>query len=431
MGGVAIRGDVGVAPRVRVIGAGLSGLAAAVELAAAGRQVSLYDQAGHAGGRCRSFFDETLCRTIDNGNHLVLSGNRSIAAYLARIGAGDRLTGPSRAAFPFIDLATGERWTVRPGAGRVPWWIFSDRRRVPGTRPGEYLSAWRLARAPASATVADCVGRSGALFRRFWEPLAVSALNTAAEEGAAGLLWPVLRETFGRGEAACRPRLAARGLGHCFVEPALEFLRRHGAEIRLHARLRAIETEDRRIRRLRFSGGEDEDVGSGEAIVLAVPPAAAAGLVPGLTVPTSSRAIVNAHFLVREAVAAPHFLGLIGAQAHWIFWRDDVASVTVSAADGLAEEKADTVAACLWPEVRAALALPDETPVAVRIVKEKRATFAQTPAEAVRRPSCRTRFENLFLAGDWTDTRLPATLEGSVRSGHTAAGYICESSSSA
>jgi uncharacterized protein with NAD-binding domain and iron-sulfur cluster len=85
----------------------------------------------------------------------------------------------------------------------------------------------------------------------------------------------------------------------------------------------------------------------------------------------------------------------------------------------------------LWPEVRAALALPEDTPAAVRIVKEKRATFAQTPAEVARRPSCRTRFANLFLAGDWTDTRLPATLEGSVRSGHTAAGYICDSSSSA
>lgn len=418
-------------PRVHVIGAGLSGLAAAVELVAAGRPVSVYEQAGHAGGRCRSFFDDSLGRTIDNGNHLVLSGNRSIAAYVARIGAADRLIEAGRAAFPFVDLLSGERWTIRPAPGRIPWWILSRSRRVPGTVPTEYLSAVRLARAPASATVTDCVGRTGVLYRRFWEPLAVSALNTAAEEGSARLLWPVLRETFGRGEAACRPLLTAHGLGHCFVEPALAFLRQSGTEIQFHARLRGIETDAGVVNRLGFAGGEEVNIARGDVVVLAVPPSAAVTLVPGLVVPNAYRAIVNAHFRVRSPIAEPDFLGVIGGAAHWIFRREDVVSVTVSAADGLAAETAEVVTARLWPEVCSALSLPDAEPAAVRIVKEKRATFAQTPIEAARRPACRTRLTNLFLAGDWTDTGLPATIEGSVRSGHTAAGYICESSSDA
>ena len=415
-----------MAGRVHIVGGGLAGLAAAVELAAAGRPVTVYEQAGYAGGRCRSFFDESLRRTIDNGNHLVLSGNASLAAYLHRIGAGDRLSGPARAAFPFVDLATGERWTVRIGAGRIPWWVLSPSRRIPGTRLGEYAAALRLARAGAGRTVAECVDAEGTLYRRFWEPLTVAALNTAADEGAAQLLWPVLRETFGRGEAACRPRIATRGLADSFVDPALAFLQRHGADMRLHARLRSIDVTGGRVRLLRFAGGGGTEVpvGADEVVVLAVPAAAAAALLPGLLTPQASRAIVNAHFRTDRPVTVPDFLGLVGATAQWIFRRDDIVSVTVSAADGLAEESNETIAARLWSEVRQALQLPAADLPPWRIVKEKRATFAQTPAEVARRPGARTAIGNLLLAGDWTDTGLPATIEGSVRSGHTAAACV-------
>jgi uncharacterized protein with NAD-binding domain and iron-sulfur cluster len=121
---------------------------------------------------------------------------------------------------------------------------------------------------------------------------------------------------------------------------------------------------------------------------------------------------------------------LVGATSQWIFVREDVASVTVSAANGLDEEPNEVITAKLWPEVRLALDLADAGPTAWRIVKEKRATFAQTPSELVRRPGVRTRIANLFLAGDWTDTGLPATLEGSVRSGHTAAASVLSSATS-
>jgi len=168
--------------------------------------------AGQAGGRCRSYHDAALDRRIDNGNHLLLSGNHAAMAYLREIGADDSLTGPARAVFPFVDLQTGERWTLRPSAGLVPWWVLSPSRRVPGTRLADYLRGLRVLTADPDATVADTVDPESPLFRRFWEPLAAAALNTDAREGAARLLAPVLRETFGRGEAACRPRIAADGL---------------------------------------------------------------------------------------------------------------------------------------------------------------------------------------------------------------------------
>ncbi len=412
-------------PRTHVIGAGVAGLAAAVSLVRSGRRVTVHEAGGQAGGRCRSYHDARLGCLIDNGNHLLLSGNRSAMRYLEEVGAADALVGPAAARFPFLDVRSGRRWEVRPNAGRLPWWILRAGRRVPGTRVRDHLSALRLAMAGPDRTVADCVGNRGVLYERFWEPLAVAALNTPAGAGAAGLLRSVLRETFAKGEAACRPRFARRGLSHAFVDPALRLLRRRGATVRLGRRLRGIGYSGGKAWRLDF-GAAAIALGEGDSVILAVPPAAAAGLVPSLTVPEESNPIVNAHFRLPAPAGLPAdlpFLGLVGGTAQWLFARGDVASVTVSAAGALAGESAEEIARRTWADVATALGLGlDRTALpAYRVVKERRATFAQTPGEVRRRPGTRSGFSNLHLAGDWIDTGLPATIEGAVRSGCRAA----------
>ncbi|MFO1153461.1 MAG: hydroxysqualene dehydroxylase HpnE [Rhodospirillales bacterium] len=411
-----------MAATVHIVGAGLSGLAAAVDLAADGVPVILYEAAPYAGGRCRSYYDPVVGRIIDNGNHLVLSGNRAIARYLGILGVRDRLAGPADAEFPFLDVASGERWSVRPSAGPLPWWIFARDRRVPGSRPADYLAGLRLARAAPEETVAGCLG-NGPLFHRFWEPLAVGVLNTPAEEGAAWLLWPVLRETFGRGAAACRPLIAREGLGHCFVEPALAFLTQHRATIRLATRVREIELAGDRITCL-VTTTDRVEMGDNDVVILAVPAPVAADLVP-VTTPDAHAAIVNGHFRLDHPASGsgpgPSLLGLVGGLCHWLFLRGDVASVTISAADHLLDQPAGDLAAAMWADVAIALGESAQTVPPCRVVREKRATFRQTPEQVARRPRCATRWSNLFLAGDWTDTGLPATLEGSVRSGNSAA----------
>src|SRR5215468_8290778 len=166
--------------RVHVVGAGLAGLAAALHLSEAGRTVVLHEASRQAGGRCRSYLDTTLGCRIDNGNHLLIAGNTAAMAYLDGIGARDTLVGPAEPAYPFLDLASGERWTLRPNLGRIPWWIWSRSRRVPGTSARDYLRALSLRRARAEATVAAMLAE-GVLFRSLWQPLAVAALNTEAE----------------------------------------------------------------------------------------------------------------------------------------------------------------------------------------------------------------------------------------------------------
>ncbi|MEE8393109.1 MAG: hydroxysqualene dehydroxylase HpnE [Rhodospirillales bacterium] len=409
---------------VHIVGAGLAGLACAVKLVKAGRKagnkVCVYEATRHAGGRCRSFDDSKLGRRIDNGNHLTLSGNRSLMEYMGDIGAAGALTGPREPEFEFLDIKSGLRWTIRPNGGPIPWWIFSPSRRVPTTSAGDYLEGVRLGRSGPDATVAGCLDNNSQLYRRFWEPLTVAVLNTPAHEAAAGLLWAVIRETFMRGGAACRPLMARVGLSESFIDPAMAFLGHWGCRVQFNRRIKSMDFGGDRVRGLDLEG-ERIGIGDGDSVVLAVPPCAAAGLVAGLSVPSQGRAIVNAHFILPKSMDRVSILGLIGGLGQWLFVRGDVASVTISAAGSIAGDEAGSIARLLWPEVALALGLGEQPPGAYRIIKERRATFAQTPEQSRMRPSTESNWKNLFLAGDWTDTGLPATIEGAVRSGQKAA----------
>ena len=418
--------------RVHVVGAGISGLSCAVRLVRQGRAVTLYEAAAQAGGRCRSYFDAKLERTIDNGNHMLLSANEAALSYLEEIGARDTLCGPPRAIFPFVDLRSGERWCLRPNAGPLPWWIFAPGRRAPGTRAGAHLAGLRLAFAGPDETVADRLDPADPLWERLWEPLTVAALNTAPHEASARMLWSVVRRTFGRGEAACRPMIARDGLSASFVDPALALLGEAGAQVRFSQRLRAIGFEGDLAVRLDFAE-HSVAIGPGEQVVAALPPAVAGTLVPDLLVPADSRPIVNGHIrLAGRPRLAPRmsqdqpFLGLVGGAAQWLFLRGDVVSLTTSAAADFADRPTEEIAERFRADAAAALDLdPGEQPQ-IRIVKERRATFAQTPEATRRRAPARTKWRNLVLAGDWTDTGFPATIESAVRSGRAAARIVTE-----
>jgi squalene-associated FAD-dependent desaturase len=408
-----------VSETIHVVGAGLAGLACALRLADAGRRVALYEAARMAGGRCRSYFDATLGLTIDNGNHLLLSGNAAARDYAKRIGASDALVGPDECAFDFLDARTGERWRLRPNASRVPWWIFVANRRVPGAGPLAYFDAGKLLFAKGDATIGETMRCHGPLWERLWRPVLLSALNTEPEEASAALAGAVLRETLAAGGDACRPMVAKGGLGDALIEPALRTLHAAGVEPRFGARLRELSFDGSRVAALRF-GDSEAALGKGDAVVLATPPWIAQELVPGLVAPNEFRAIVNAHFKIAPPPGQPLLLGMIGTLTEWLFAFDDRLSVTISGADRLIDDSREALAENIWAEVSAATGLPPALPP-WQIVKEKRATFAATPAQEKRRPDAKTAWDNLWLAGDWTNTGLPATIEGSIRSGYKAA----------
>jgi squalene-associated FAD-dependent desaturase len=411
-----------MARTIHIIGAGLAGLSAALKLSARGDSVIVHEATAFAGGRCRSYYDATLGMPIDNGNHLLLSGNRAALDYLRDIGADGHLLGPAHAEFPFVDLASRERWTLRFNDGRLPLWILDTRRRVPGTGPLDYLPLWRLLRPAPGAAVGELIACDGLVYKRLVEPLLLAALNIDPPHGAARLASAVVRETLGAGGRACRPLIARDGLGPTLIGPALATLAQRGGGIHLEHQLCAVHFADDRIEALEF-GGETIALSTDDAVVLAVPPYAAAALVNGLEVPNEFRAIVNAHFRIEPPAGAPPILGVLNGIVEWIFTFPGRVSVTISAADRLIDSARDVLAKSIWDEVASVTGLPAALPP-WQIVRERRATFAATPAQDAKRPGAETRWRNLVLAGDWTDTGLPATIESAIRSGHRAAAVI-------
>ena len=405
--------------RATIAGAGLAGLSAAVVLRRAGLPVRLTDAAAQAGGRCRSYHDPQIGRVIDNGNHLVLSGNQAVARFRAAIGAATPLAGPDNAEFAFCDLATGERWTIRVNDGRIPWWIARPSRRVPRSGVVDYLPILRLLDS-REARVDERFTTIGPAWERLLEPVLLAALNTPPAEASARLTAHVLRETIVKGGTAMRPLIAEPSLAAAFIDPAVAWLDAAGSPLVTGKRLRAIGFDSDRVVSLDWGGGP-EPVGMDEAVVLAVPPWVSAALVTALVVPDRFHAIVNAHFDHPAPAGAPPMLGLLGGTAEWLFAFPDRLSITISAAERLVDTDREEIARSCWADVRKALGIDAPLP-RWQVVKEKRATFAATPEQNAKRPPARTRWRNLFLAGDWTDTGLPATIEGALRSGETAAG---------
>ncbi len=408
--------------RIHIIGAGLAGLAAAIRLGKGDREIVLHEATDHAGGRCRSYYEPALDAVIDNGNHLLLSGNHAALDYLRAIGAEARLVGPGRAEFEFADLKTGQRWCLHPNAGRLPWWIFVASRRVPGTSPRDYLAISRLLRAPAGATIGETIECRGPLYERLWHPLLLAALNTEPEAASAKLAAAILRETLMLGGRACRPLVAHGGLSAAFINPAVQHLSARGTAVSFGRRLRAIEFDGGRVGALDF-GADKLPLGSSDAVVLAVPAPVAASLVPGLSAPGTFRAIVNAHFRIAPPPGFPPILAVINGTVEWLFSFEGRLSVTISGADRLIDADREQLARDLWGEVAQLAGLPAALP-AWQIVKERRATFAALPAEEAKRPPAETAWPNLVLAGDWTRTGLPATIEGAIRSGNRAADQL-------
>ncbi len=416
--------------QIHVIGAGLAGLSAALALTAAGRSVTLYEAGPTAGGRCRSYFDRELDMVIDNGNHLLLSGNTAARAFIDEIRSLDRFNIPKRPVIPFIDVKRGQRWVVRPSMGRIPWWILRAGRRIPDTRLADYLELKAITKVKGDTPVAEAM-RRGWLYWRLVEPLAIAALNTPAREALARHLGVVLKETLMKGGKACRPMLPKESLADALIDPAVAMLQSRGADVRFNHRIAELGIENGRIVSLRGPDGIIA-VEPGDTVVMAVPPWVAADLLPGLIAPDAFEAILNIHFKGQADPAGPlgqaGLIGIISGNAEWLFAKPGHVSVTISAANGLVDESAPAIAEMVWPNVVDAMKLPatyrDAMPP-YRVVKEKRATFAATAAQEQRRPKPATPLAvNAALAGDWTDTGLPATIEGAIRSGRAAAAHL-------
>jgi hydroxysqualene dehydroxylase len=411
---------------VHIVGGGLAGLSAAVCLAARGVATVVYEATDQAGGRCRSYEDAQSGMRIDNGTHILLSGNVAALGFLDRIGAAAHVSGATRARFPFHDLGPAKRrWTLDLDAGRLPTWLFDRRRRAPDTRAGDYLALARMMWPARDQALAGMIACKGPAYEQVMRPLLLAALNTEPSEASSDLVRAVVRGSIAKGGGACRPYLAPRGLSAAFVEPAMAYLKNNGGLLHFGHQLRRCVVTADVVTALDFGGGVVA-VGPQDAVVLAIPPYAARAIIPQLRTPDEFRSIVNAHFRITPPSGAEPMLGIINGTAEWIFSFEDRICATISGAERFMQYTKDELARMIWRDVRRVADVPAELP-AWQVVRERRATFAATPAQNAKRPGVRTAWRNLALAGDWTDTGLPATIESAVRSGSRAAALVMQS----
>jgi len=434
------------APRhVAVVGGGFAGLAAAVRLARRGVRVTVLERRPFLGGRTYSFTHPATGEVLDNGPHVLMGAYTEALDFLAEIGAADKAAVQPRLhvamAHPALGMGAVSAPAV-PGPLQAPAALLRYGLLPPADRARLFIGALRLAARPrrrlAGETVAQAlaaVGQSEAACERFWHPLAIATLNEAPEVAAAAPFVAVLRRGFFAGARAARFVVSRVPLSELYTTDARALVERAGGRVLLGAPVIGLALETDRVRGvvLRDGGVLDAD-----AIILAVPCAALLRLLPAALrgeAPFQALAgmgtspIVSTHLWLDRPVAwGSAFLGLLRSRAQWLFdcgptsaGGHRLASVT-SGARFWDEASDEAIAREVMDDARAVLpALRGAECVRAHVIRERHATLSLTPDADARRPSVETQIPNLFLAGDWVQTGLPATIEGAVQSGRRAA----------
>ena len=413
---------------VHIIGAGLAGLSCALKCQNAHKKVVIYEASPQAGGRCRSYFDTELDLLIDNGSHILLGGNFETLSYLNQIGSRDLITEIRPAKFPFLNIKDNNYWEVTPPDFLSTNWLKKKSSNMPKIKLKDFILLLKLGLAGRNNTVRDIFCENHRLYPILLDPLCKAALNTAAADASALLLWQFLKNTLFKGEKACRPMIFENGLSPTLIDPTLQYLRNGRAKILLQTRIKKIVYEDKKVKALKFSD-KIFSIQPNDAVVVAVPPDTCSELLPELNLELQTLPIVNVHFRINKNITLPGnnlFLGLIGSKSQWIFIRDKLLSVTISSAKSIVSMPNKELAQMIWDEIQFICNINQKTPPPWRVIKEKKATIAQTPIALDGRPMVKTLIDNLFIAGDWTNTGLPATIEGSILSGKIAANEIIE-----
>ena len=460
---------------VAVVGAGWAGLAAAIHLVRAGRRVLLVDAAPQAGGRGRRItlnWQHPLHGAnpveLDNGQHLLLGAYTEVLTLLELLGTLDdahmerrpmRLAGSSGLLMErpaFGGSAPGASVLGMAGALLMP---LSPLLALVGARGLSMGSRWAMVRAlvglrlcnwtaPAGVrTIADWYAHArqpAEVVERVWQPIAISALNTPADSACAATFIRVLRDSLGGPPGASDFVLPRRDLSDLFVDPAIAWLRQHGARLLLRTDVRRLERGTQR--RYRLAGGarsaQERLAVECDEVVLATPPYASARLLAELADPALVTALEAFEYLpittaylgwpqdVQSPVPLPALpsvltLGESPARqrhAQWFFdrgvhahWR--IAALVLSDSRVAREMGDPRLGDALIRQVEEELGLP--APLQLSLIHEKRATLACTPDRP--RLSAITQLPGLVLAGDYAYGDYPATLEGAVRSGRAAA----------
>ena len=442
-----------MATDVIVIGGGLSGLSTAVDLASRGLSVLVLERSQHLGGRAYSFADEQTGEEIDNGQHLMMGCYHETRWLLRTIGSDHLATLQPNL---HIDFRHPQRGTASldcpslPGpfhllAGLLKLKTLSFTDRLKLLRVGLAIHKHPKSIEPSIAALTvhqwlDSLGQPEENKKYLWDILAVGSLNGDPKVVSALLFYRVLRAAFLGGKENSSLLIPKAGLSRLFDEPALRYLQSKRGEVLVGCAVDELVSQGSRVKSVRCSDGLKHEA---KAFVCAVPWYAVSNLLPAneparrAAERMTASAILSIDLWFDRPVMGEDFVALLDSRVQWVFNRSKIfgassasgqcLALTVSGADGLIDKDARELVALAVEDLRRVFPrVGTATVVHSVVLKERRATFSQRPDIEPLRPSSRTSLENLFLAGDWTNTGYPATIEGAVMSGRKAAAHVSE-----
>ncbi|OYT72077.1 MAG: hypothetical protein CFK52_06190 [Chloracidobacterium sp. CP2_5A] len=431
-----------------VIGGGFAGLSAATALAEQGARVLALERRPRLGGRAYSLRDETTGDAVDNGQHLMMGCYRETLRFLERIGSRHLARAFDAPRVDFLSPDGAASFVCPPLP--APFHMLAGLLRLGSLSLGDKLGTlrvgWSLRRAKrdyraryAEATVADWLRecrQSPRMRERFWDPLVIATLNEPPERAAATLLMRVLHQGFGGSFDDSKMVVSTVGLSELYVEQARRFLEARGGAVRLQSSVKALQVERGRFRGVALTNGESV---AAEACISSAPPqdvAKYAGALAPTAAHLTSSPIVSVNLWFDRPIFDAPFVGLIGTTMQWAFDKRAFTTPTsglrhlalvVSAARQIAHLPAKDLVSLALDDLRRVTSKVNSARLAhARVIKERQATFSATPAAEKLRPQHETSVEGFYLAGDWTDTGLPATIESAVVSGHACAARVLE-----
>lgn len=418
-----------------VIGGGISGLTAAAYLSDSGFKVTLLEASPKLGGRTYSFKSPSKNIWLDNGQHILLGCYKHTIDFLSLIGAKKNFYFQKRLEVNLIDREFGH---IKLEAVNLPYPLdiffgflklknlsFMDKISVV-----KLLLKLRLINSDKlkELSVKEWFKResqSDKVVKTFWEVLAIGAMNTSTEKASAKIFVDILKQIFLTGHTSSSIVLPKRSLTESLINDAEEFLKWNECEIFLPERVEKLVVENQKINLIKTSKKEIKDF---DFVISALP---AYALDKIITLKESGNfsklkysSILNVHLWVDKINQKKSFYGLIGSPVHWIFKKKDHLNVVISNADELIRLNDEDLLALIFNELEKYSVLKREEIKDHLIIKEKRATFVPDNYSLNLRPSPETEYNNFFLAGDWTDTGLPSTIESAVKSGKSAADLL-------
>ncbi len=444
----------GTLPRVLVIGGGLAGIAAACDLADAGWPVTLLEARPFLGGKTWSFRDAQTNMPVDNGQHVFLGCCTAYLRFLRRLGIYGYTQIQPRVRVPIFDARYGPAILE---AARIPLpaplHLLPSFLRLPMLSWREKLCAGRTLLAMSlvgergrsafdKISFADWLraqGESERAIISLWNLITLATINEDCERASAGLALMVFQEGLLRRAGGARIGCATVGLSDLLCQAATRYLTGRGAAIRLSSRVAALEISEHQITGARLADGEFLPASQ---VVLALPHYVLAGVLPegykndpffAHAARLGTSPIIGVNLWLDRPVLPEPFAAIIGQHdTYWVFDKGALLgldlkggqylTVSISGAHRYLDQSREAIIAQTRRELEAVFPAIRQAEIThAMAIKERQATFSAAPGSLAHRLPTRTPVRGLYLAGAWTNTGWPATMEGALRSGHAAA----------